>query len=107
MSSAPGSHAYERPSARAESWRAAVYELASYERASASEGERRAAESIAAWLRERGCEAVVEQEQAHGGYWWPLGIANCAALAAAWLGVGTQSPNAAMRWSARRSRFPT
>jgi hypothetical protein len=85
MSSAPGSHAYERPSARAESWRAAVYELASYERASASEGERRAAESIAAWLRARGCEAEIEQESAHGGYWWPLGLANAAALAAAWL----------------------
>jgi acetylornithine deacetylase/succinyl-diaminopimelate desuccinylase-like protein len=28
----------------------------------------------------------VEQEQAHGGYWWPLGLLNVAALAAATLG---------------------
>jgi len=61
-----------------------VRELASYERASASEGERRAAEWIAAELREAGCREVrVEEERAHGGYWWPLGIANAAALLAA------------------------
>jgi Peptidase family M28 len=64
-----------------------VRELASYERPSASDGERRAAEWLAAELRAAGCREVrVEQEQAHGGYWWPLGLLNIAALAAASLG---------------------
>ncbi len=58
------------------SWRDVVHELAAFERPSASDGERRAAELIAARLRELGCEAVVEQERAHGGYWWPIGLAN-------------------------------
>jgi len=60
--------------------REAIFELAAYERASASAGERRAAESIAGWLRELGCTAVVEEESAHGGYWWPLALANLLAL---------------------------
>src|SRR5215212_11046160 len=53
-----------------------VRELASYERGSASEGERRAAEWLAGELREAGCDARIEEERAHGGYWWPLGILN-------------------------------
>jgi Peptidase family M28 len=61
-----------------------VRELASFERPSASEGERRAAEWVAAELRETGCREVrVEEERAHGGYWWPLGLLNAAALLAA------------------------
>ena len=64
-----------------------VRELASYERASASEGEHRAAEWLAGELRSAGCREVrVEEERAHGGYWWPLGLLNAAALAAAVLG---------------------
>jgi hypothetical protein len=64
-----------------------VRELASYERPSASDGERRAAEWLAGELRAAGCREVrVEQEQAHGGYWWPLGLLNVAALVAATLG---------------------
>jgi hypothetical protein len=64
-----------------------VRELASYERPSASDGERRAAEWLGGELRAAGCREVrVEQEQAHGGYWWPLGLLNVAALAAATLG---------------------
>jgi Peptidase family M28 len=55
-----------------------VRELASYERASASEGERRAAEWLAGEFREAGCEVRIEEERAHGGYWWPLGILNAA-----------------------------
>jgi hypothetical protein len=58
------------------SWRTAIHELAAFERPSASEGERRAAESIADRLRALGCSVAVEQERAHGGYWWPLGLAN-------------------------------
>ena len=64
-----------------------VRELASYERPSASEGERRAAEWLAAELREAGCRTVrVEEERAHGGYWWPLGLLNAASALAARLG---------------------
>jgi Peptidase family M28 len=64
-----------------------VRELASYERPSASDGERRAAEWVAGELRAAGCRQVrVEEERAHGGYWWPLGLLNVAALAAAPLG---------------------
>jgi hypothetical protein len=67
-----------------------VRELASYERPSASDGERRAAEWLAGELRSAGCREVrVEQEQAHGGYWWPLGLLNVAALAASTLGRRT------------------
>jgi hypothetical protein len=67
-----------------------VRELASYERPSASDGERRAAEWLAGELRAAGCREVrVEQEQAHGGYWWPLGLLNVAALAASTLGRRT------------------
>jgi hypothetical protein len=61
--------------------------LAAIERPSASAGERRAAEWIAARFEEVGWRARVEDETAHGGYWWPLGLANgAAALAAWWLG---------------------
>ena len=61
-----------------------VRELAAFERPSASEGERRAADWIAAELRDAGCREVrVEEELAHGGYWWPLGLLNAAALLAA------------------------
>lgn len=64
-----------------------VRELASYERESASPGERRAAEWIAEELRGAGCRNVrVEEEQAHGGYWWPLGILNAISALAAFLG---------------------
>ena len=52
----------------------AVGYLASFDRPSASDGERRGADWIAARLREEGCDAVVEEERAHGTYWWPLGL---------------------------------
>lgn len=65
------------------SWRSAIWELASFERPSASGGERRAAEWIAARLRELGLEAAVEEERAHGGYWWPLALANLLAVGGA------------------------
>jgi acetylornithine deacetylase/succinyl-diaminopimelate desuccinylase-like protein len=64
-----------------------VRELASYERPSASEGERRAAEWLASELRAAGCRDVrVEEERAHGGYWWPLGLLNAGSALAAVLG---------------------
>jgi hypothetical protein len=51
-----------------------VRRLAAFERGSASAGERRAAEWIAEALDRLGCEARVEEERAHGTYWWPLGV---------------------------------
>jgi hypothetical protein len=64
-----------------------VRELASFERPSASDAERRAAEWLAGELRAAGCREVrVEEERAHGGYWWPLGLLNTVALAASALG---------------------
>jgi hypothetical protein len=51
-------------------------ELCSYERGSASEGEQRAAEWLAASLRESGARDVrVEEEpEANGTFWWPIGL---------------------------------
>ena len=64
-----------------------VRELASYERPSASEGERRAAEWLAGELGAAGCRRVrVDEERAHGGYWWPLGLLNAAPALAALAG---------------------
>ncbi|HET8820453.1 MAG TPA: M28 family peptidase [Thermoleophilaceae bacterium] len=64
-----------------------VRELASYERPSASGGERRAAEWLAREFEAAGCRHVrVEEERAHGGYWWPLGLLNAASVLAARLG---------------------
>jgi acetylornithine deacetylase/succinyl-diaminopimelate desuccinylase-like protein len=60
----------------AEELRTVVHELASFERPSASAGEHRAAEWIAARMREHGHRASVEVERAHGGFWWPLGLLN-------------------------------
>lgn len=63
--------------------RATIAELTAYVRPSASAGERRAAEWIAARLESFGHPARVEVERAHGGYWWPLGVLNVASAAAA------------------------
>jgi hypothetical protein len=54
--------------------RRTIEHLTTWERPSASDGERRAAEWIAAELRELGLPAEVEQESAHGTYWWPMGL---------------------------------
>jgi Peptidase family M28 len=64
-----------------------VRELAAFERPSASGGERRAAEWIATELREADCREVrIEEERAHGGYWWPLGLLNASSWLASVLG---------------------
>ena len=62
--------------------RAAVEHLSSFERPSASDGERRAAEWIRAQLADLGATARVEEERAHGTYWVPLGLMTGAAGAA-------------------------
>src|SRR6266480_870590 len=54
---------------------ATVRHLASITRPSASDGEREAAEWLADELRAAGAREVrVEEERAHGTYWWPLGL---------------------------------
>ena len=60
----------------AERLRGQLDELCSFERETASEGERRAAEWLAERLRERGMEPRLETERIHSTYWWPLGIAS-------------------------------
>jgi hypothetical protein len=78
----------------AQELRTVVDELASFERPSASEGERRGAEWIAARMRELGHATTVEVERAHGGYWWPLGLLNGAAAAAGLVALRFKSSRA-------------
>lgn len=77
------------PRPELEGW---VRHLAAIERPSASDGERQAAEWIAERLREFGCDARVERETAHGGYWWPLGLLNAASAIAALVARRTRRP---------------
>jgi acetylornithine deacetylase/succinyl-diaminopimelate desuccinylase-like protein len=67
-----------------EAWLGDLVEaLASIHRPSASQGERRAAEWLRARLQVEGVDARIEVEDAHGTYWWPLGIASAAGVVAA------------------------
>ena len=61
--------------------------LAAIDRPSASPGEAEAAHLIAEELREAGAQVSVESEDAHGTYWWPIGLLT--GLAAA---TGLRSP---------------
>jgi hypothetical protein len=65
-----------------EELRERITRLAAIERPSASPGERRAAEMVAEELEAHGARVRLEEEQAHGTYWWPLGIATGAAALA-------------------------
>jgi hypothetical protein len=76
---------------RAGDWRAAIRELAAMDRPSASDGERRGAELIAERLRALGCRVEIEQERAHGGYWWPIGLVNALAVATGALALRRRS----------------
>jgi len=60
----------------------AIRHLAAIERGSGSPGERQAAEWIAQRLRDEGLDPAVTDHPAHGGYWWPLGLATGAAALA-------------------------
>jgi len=62
--------------------RATVEHLSSFERPSASDGERRAAVWIQDQLKGSHADARVEEERAHGTYWIPLGLMTGAAGAA-------------------------
>src|SRR6476620_11655467 len=60
-----------------EGWmRGRLEELCSNERGSASQGERRAAEWLAAELRDAGADQVRVEEEAgaNGTFWWPIGL---------------------------------
>jgi hypothetical protein len=54
--------------------REGVASLSAIHRPTASEGERRAADWVAARLAEVGMEPRLEGEDSNGGYWWPLGL---------------------------------
>src|SRR6476660_1701567 len=60
----------------------------SIEHGSASPGEHAVAAMIAAELRGYGLETRVEEEQAHGGYWLPIGIPTALAAIAGVVGGG-------------------
>jgi hypothetical protein len=57
-------------------------DLCSAPRATATEGERRAAGWVVERLTEEGAPARIEEEPSNGGYWWPLGVAAGAGLLA-------------------------
>ncbi len=59
-----------------------IRHLAAIERPSASPGEHEAAEWLAARLEEEGCAVRVEEERAHGTYWWPLGLLSAVCVGA-------------------------
>ena len=66
-----------------------VERLAAIDAPSASAGERARAELIAGELRGQGWDVRLEEERAHGTYWWPLGVpAAASALAALRGGIG-------------------
>lgn len=65
----------EQVGAPDQAWlRELLEELERFHRPPASEGERRAAEWIVERFAEQGAEARIEAEDAHGTFWWPLGI---------------------------------
>src|ERR1700743_2985323 len=74
------SHRVGTPSAETvgepdQAWlRERLEELERIYRPSASAGERRAAEWLVGQFRALGAEARIEAADAHGTYWWPLGI---------------------------------
>jgi hypothetical protein len=58
-----------------EAWlREEIEALSAIHRPTASEGEREAAEWVAACLADAGAPACLEEEDSNGGYWWPLGL---------------------------------
>ncbi len=66
-----------------EELRGTIETLCGWERGSASAGERRAAEWIAAALREQGCEVQLDAEQGYAGF-----APQCSALDAAGVAAG-------------------
>jgi hypothetical protein len=75
-----------RPALEQAELRRLVGELSEISRPSASDGERLAAEWVAARMRDLGASARIETEQAHGGYWTPLGTLSAIGVAGALIG---------------------
>lgn len=67
--------------------RSMLEELERIDRPSASAGEREAAEWLVAQFGELGLEARIEEETAHGTYWWPIGIGTILGVLASLLGL--------------------
>jgi hypothetical protein len=88
------------PAPPADRLRDAVTGLASIHRPSASPGERRAAEWVAARLGEHGREARIETERAHGGYWGPLALLSAAGVLGAVVGGRSRLAGATLSASA-------
>jgi hypothetical protein len=63
-----------------------VERWASIDHGSATDGERVVAEMLADELRGLGLDAVIEEEPAHGGYWFPVGIPTALAVIASFFG---------------------
>lgn len=83
MATAPTPSTTATPPWLDQEWlRGEVETLAAIHRPTATEGERRAAEWVAARLGEAGAETRIEEEDSNGGYWWPLGITAAAAALA-------------------------
>ena len=59
---------------------------ASIEHGSATPGEHAVAAMVADEMRELGFDVRVEEEQVHGGYWWPIGIPTALATVAGAIG---------------------
>ena len=88
-----------------EELRDVIYTLADIHRPSASEGERQAAEWIAARLRDVGCPVRVDEEYAHGSYWWPVGLMSAAGVASGLLALRSIGRRRRRKASGRRSRI--
>lgn len=65
--------------------------LAAIDRPSASAGEREAAQWIRDRLRQLGAQVTIDEEKAHGTYWWPLGINAAIGAAAGVMTLKSQS----------------
>src|SRR4051794_41269443 len=70
-----------------------VSKWASIEHGSASEGEHAVAALIADELRSFGLSVRVEEEQVHGGYWWPIGIPTAVSSLAGFARRGLPAPS--------------
>jgi hypothetical protein len=82
---------------RDEGWhRELLTELCSFDRETASAGEREAAEWVVARLAEHGATgARIEEERGHHTFWWPLGLTSAAGLLAGLRGMRGRSLAAA------------
>ena len=71
-----------------------VRRLAALERGSAGDGERDAAQLIAAELEACGVHARIEAEEAHGTHWWPYGLPAFASTVAGLAAMRSRTPAA-------------